>query len=208
MTWLRQRWLPLLVLIVASTALIGSIAWTAGRGGGWPTGVPMMGPALRGNAPITSFADAQAAADRFGQRWGLHTGEVMRFDNGFYAELLDPAGNRATEVLIDPRTGAVGLEYGPAMMWNTVYGMHPERNRTGSAAIDTVEAQRIAQTWMDRHRPGEHAEDAELFPGYYTLHTTRDGKITGMLSVHSGTGAVWYHHWHGRFLDIYEPAVK
>jgi hypothetical protein len=29
-------------------------------------------------------------------------GAVMQFDNGFYAELVDRGGNRATEVLIDP----------------------------------------------------------------------------------------------------------
>jgi hypothetical protein len=51
----------------------------------------------------------------------------MQFDNGFYAELVDQAGNGATEVLVDPRSGAVQIEWGPAMMWNTAYGMHPAR---------------------------------------------------------------------------------
>src|SRR5574342_1421017 len=109
MIWLRRQWLPLLALVAAAAALIGSVAWVAGRGGGeWPIG--MMGPATRGDGPVGSLADAQDSADRFGQRWGLRTSEVMQFDNGFYAELVDAAGNNATEVLIDPATGAVGLE--------------------------------------------------------------------------------------------------
>jgi hypothetical protein len=37
--------------------------------------------------------------------------------------MLDADGEAATEVLIDPRSGAVWIEYGPAMMWNTRYGM-------------------------------------------------------------------------------------
>jgi hypothetical protein len=38
----------------------------------------------------------------------------MQFDNNFCAEPFDRAGNRATEVLVDPASGAVGLEPGPA----------------------------------------------------------------------------------------------
>jgi hypothetical protein len=206
MTWLRHRWLPLLILVAATATLIGSIAVTASRdGGGWPAGMGMMGPAVRGDGPVRSLDDAQRAADRFGQRYGLHAGEVMQFDNGFYAELRDPAGNGATEVLIDP-SGAVGWEYGPAMMWNTAYGMHRARGRADAAPISPQQAHLSAQAWLADHRPAEQAGEAEAFPGYYTLHTMRDGKITGMLSVHATTGAVWYHTWHGQFIDMRELA--
>jgi hypothetical protein len=44
--------------------------------------------------------------------------------------------------------------------------------------------------------------EAEAFPGYYTLHTLRDGKITGMLSVNAATGQVWYRSWHGNFVAM------
>lgn len=202
MTWLRPRWLPLLALVAAAAALVASIAWVAGRDSGWwPTG--MMARAAGGDGPVHSLADARVSAGRFGQRWGLHAGEVMQFDNGFYAELLDPAGDKATEVLIDPATGAVGIEFGPAMMWNTAYGMHPGRVR-GGATISPDQARRDAEAWLAGNRPGEHADEAETFPGYYTLHTLRDGRIVGMLSVHATTGAVWYHTWHGRFIAIQE----
>jgi len=207
MTWLRHRWLPLLVLIAATATLVGSIAVTASRDSGWwPGGIRMMGPAVRGAGPVRGLADAQRAADRYGQRWDLHAGEVMQFENGFYAELLDPAGNGATEVLIEPHSGAVGLEYGPAMMWNTAYAMHRARARADTTPISPQQARSVAQAWLADNRPAEQAGEAEAFPGYYTLHTNRDGEITGMLSVHATTGAVWYHTWHGRFIDMSEPA--
>ncbi len=44
---------------------------------------------------------------------GLEVGEVMRFDNHFYADLQEPDGAKVTEVLIDPGSGAVQIENGP-----------------------------------------------------------------------------------------------
>jgi hypothetical protein len=205
MTWLRRRWLPLLVLCAATVTLVGSIAVTVSQDRGWwPGGFGMMGSVAGGDGPVATLTDAQQAANRYGQRYGLHAGEVMQFDNGFYAELLDPAGNRATEVLIDPASGAVGVEYGPAMMWNTAYGMH--RARAERATVSPQQAEQIADVWLAKQRPPEQAGDAEAFPGYYTLHVLRDGKITGMLSVNATTGAVWYHTWHGQYIDMREAA--
>lgn len=40
----------------------------------------------------------------------------MQFSDNFYAELIDQAGNRATEVLVDPGSGAAGVEPGPAAL--------------------------------------------------------------------------------------------
>lgn len=92
--------------------------------GGWTMGPGMMGFSGYGEArPVTSLADARREAQRFGGPLGLQPGEVIEFDNHFYVELLEAGGKRATEVLVDPATGAVWLEHGPAMMWNTRYGM-------------------------------------------------------------------------------------
>lgn len=200
MTRRHRRWLPLTVLVAATAALLGTIVWAAtSTNGRPPTG--MMGSA--GDGPVSSISAAEAAADRFAQGWGLRVGEVMQFDNGFYAELLDSTGNRATEVLIDPPTGTVGLEWGPAMMWNTAYGMHPAAVRA-ACTVDQDQARRIADQWLRDNRSGEHAGEAEVFPGYYTLHTLRGDQIVGMLSVRCTTGVVWYHDWHGRFLQMRE----
>ncbi|WP_406079122.1 hypothetical protein [Micromonospora sp. NBC_00858] len=202
MTWLGRKWMPLSVLVAATAALVASVVWTAGSAAWRPT-AGTMGPGLRGEGPVRNMVDADRAAGRFAERWGLHVGEVMQFDNGFYAELVDPAGNGATEVLIDPQSGAVQIELGPAMMWNTAYGMHPARgDRTATVGLD--QARSIADQWLRDNRPGEHADQAEAFPGYYTLHTMRGDQVVSMLSVHATSGAVWYHSWHGRFLRMQE----
>jgi len=76
-------------------------------------------------------------------------------------------------------------------------------NRTASAGpVTAAEARRIAQRWLAANRDGLRASVPEAFPGYFTLHVERDGRIEGMLSVNASTGAVWYHWWHGRFLAM------
>lgn len=210
MTWLLQRWLPLTVLVAAVGLLAGSIVWV-GAGGWAPTmvgpggmgnrmGPGMGGMAIAGEGPVRDLDDAERATARLADGWGLTVGEVMQFDNGFYAELAEPSGDLATEVLIDPRTGTVQVEFGPAMMWNTTYGMHPLG--TSAATVSDEQARAIADQWLQANRPGENAGDADAFPGYYTLHTLRGDQVAGMLSVNATTGAVWYHNWHGRFIGM------
>lgn len=209
---MRRRWLPLTVLVVALVGLVASVAWVFTGDRGMYVGDRAV---VGGDGPVGDLTEAHAAADRFADRLDLEVGEVMQFDNGFYAQLLDDNGDGATEVLIDPDTGTTRIEYGPAMMWNTRYGMHqggmhdwPDAsNRFGDAAsCDTADgaeqARRIADDWLREHRPGERADHADAFPGYYTLHTEYDGTVTGMLSVRCGTNDVWYHSWHDRFLRM------
>lgn len=65
----------------------------------------------------------------------------------------------------------------------------------------------LAQAFLDRTGARLAADDHALaFPGYYTLHTLRDGEVIGMLSVNASTGQVWLHAWHGRLLDVREGA--
>ena len=49
--------------------------------------------------------------------------------------------------------------------------------------------------------PATKTDDASTFPGYYTLDVTRDGRTLGMLSVNAYSGQVWYHNWHGTFIQ-------
>lgn len=124
----------------------------------------------------------------------------MWFDNGFYVELKDGAGKPATEVIVDPRTGAVTTEPGPAMMWNTRFGMHA---RAGAAeSVDATEAREIATSWLADNRAGTTIVGIDAYPGYFTIDLQRNGTVTGMLSVNSSTGAVWYHTWHGAFIAM------
>ncbi|GHE13446.1 hypothetical protein [Streptomyces alanosinicus] len=208
MSRLRQRLLPLTVLLASVAALIASLVWVAGNGSpswGPRTGMTTGGVASR-QGPIRNLADADRAAGRFADRWGLRVGEVMQFSNGYYAQLLDSSGKGATEALIDPRSGAVQLEFGPAMMWNTAYGMMPTGTQPGPTKIGPGQAVRIADRWLHDHHKDLHAAKPDWFPGYFTLHTLRDDHIVGMLSVNATTGDVWYHTWHGRFVREEEPS--
>ena len=132
---------------------------------------------------------------------GLHPGEVMWFDNGFYVELKDSAGKPATEVIVDPRTGTVSTEPGPAMMWNTRFGMM-RASGGGAGSVDSTKARSIATSWLAANRPGTTIGSIDAYPGYFTLDLQRNGVVSGMMSVNSSTGAAWYHTWHGAFIAM------
>ena len=114
--------------VFVGLAVVGAVVALAATGtGSWQQGMGMMGgryayrPA--NPAPVHTIASARTQAQRYADRLGLRVDEVMQFQRNFYAKLVDGKGNGATEVLVDPSTGAVTIEYGPAMMWNTRYGM-------------------------------------------------------------------------------------
>jgi hypothetical protein len=149
---------------------------------------------------VTSIAAARARAATAAAPADLHPGDVIWFDNGFYVKLKD-AGDSATEVIVDPDGGTVFTEPGPAMMWNTRYGMRGAMGGTRSAPTVTVErAQQIATQWVNANFSGRVVLPPDSYPGYYTSETTSDGTINGMLSVDAITGQVWYHSWHGRII--------
>ena len=174
------------------------------------TGSGMMGRAHSGMAgrwtlpgdgrPVTSLAAARHRTGLLADQLGLITGEVAQFSNGFYAQLLDTEGRGAIEVLVS-RTGGVSIEYGPAMTWNTRYGMHVT-TADGPARVSADQARQLAQRSLDDQHPGLTASRPELFPGYYTMKTTQADRIIGMMSVNAFTGAVWYHNWHGAFVGL------
>ena len=170
-------------------SMIGSTGSTGSMGMTW---LPGDGVAVSG-IPAARARAATAAASA-----GLHPGEVMWFDNGFYVELKDSAGMPATEVIVDPRTGAVSTEPGPAMMWNTRFGMHARGGDAG--AVDATKARSIATSWLAANQAGTTIGSIDAYPGYFTLDLQRGGTVSGMMSVNSSTGAVWYHTWHGAFI--------
>lgn len=227
---MRRLWLSL-GLVAAVGALVASVVLVTSQAGrsprpvlgangmmGWGPGSGLNGPgsgmmgggtgmmgtvwlAGNGNA-VTSIAAARDRATTAAAPAGLHPGEVIWFDNGFYIELKDAAGDSATEVIVDPGGGAVFTEPGPAMMWNIRYGMHGAI--TGGNAAPTVtaqQAQQIAAQWVNANFSGRDVSPPDSYPGYYTSETTTtDGTINGMLSVNATTGQVWYHSWHGTFV--------
>lgn len=156
----------------------------------------------------------------------LTVGEIMIFDNHAYAVVEDPAtGQGAFEVLVDPVRQFVHLEFGPSMMWNTVYGMHgsdpvlgagrmpgrmmggyaPETAPTSDTPLTEAEARAAAQAYVDASLAGRTlSETALAFPGYFTFDLETDGTPSGMLSVNAATGQVWLHTWHGTFVEMAE----
>ena len=68
--------------------------------------------------------------------------------------------------------------------------------------VTADQASSIAQQWLDQSQPGSTIETPDEFYGYYTVHILKDVKITGMLSVNGYTGQVWYHTWHGAFIQV------
>ena len=148
---------------------------------------------------VSDIPAARARATTASAPAGLRPGEVIWFDNGFYVELKDGAGQPATEVIVDPRTGAVSTEPGPAMMWNTRFGMHAGGGDVGTIDAGT-KARTIATSWLAANQPGTTIGSIDGYPGYFTLDLQRGGTVSGMLSVNSSTGAVWYHTWHGAFI--------
>nr|WSY53839.1 hypothetical protein OG999_29480 [Streptomyces sp. NBC_00886] len=174
-----------------------------GNSGSWGPG--MMGRGMMGNwwlagngTRVRTLGQARQRATVFADRLGLKVGEIMQFSRNFYAELETTGGSPATEVLVDPTDGAVQIEYGPAMMWNTDYGMH--YGQQGQTRVSAAQAGDIAQRWLRDRGTGLTSGDPEAYPGYYTLHTMKSGKITGMLSVNAYTGQVWGHTWHGTYI--------
>jgi hypothetical protein len=149
---------------------------------------------------VFSIPAARARAASAAAPAGLHPGEVIWFDNGFYVELKDGAGQPATEVIVDPRTGAVSTEPGPAMMWNTRFGMNARGG--GAGAVDATKARGIATSWLAANQAGTTIGSIDAYPGYFTLDLKRGGVLSAMMSVNSFTGATWYHTWHGAFIAM------
>jgi hypothetical protein len=188
---------------------------------------PWGGTYPEGTETLT-MEEAEAAVERSLKAWNnddLAVGEVMEFSNHFYAIAQEEStGIGAFEVLVDKVTGAVSPEPGPNMMWNQKYGMmggygmgmmgggYGYGGMMGGATesapsldmpVDEAQAIELAQEYLDTAQPGTTAdEEADAFYGYYTLHVLNDGQVTGMLSVNGYTGQVWYHTWHGAFVDM------
>lgn len=210
---MRQRNLLIVsVAAVVAALLVGVAAMAIGPAGSSfarPGG--MMGRFLGGGAGNIGIDGAVGAAQSVAasyQGGELAVDEVIEFSNGYYASIREKGtGVGAFEILIDPATGRVTREPGPDMMWNTRYGMGAGMMGgayagTGVMSVGLSQARDIAQRWLDANQPGAKANPPDPFYGYYTVDFEKDGKLAGMLSVNGSTGAVWYHSWHGSFVQL------
>ncbi len=187
---------------------------------GWAPVCGMMGPGMMsrmggytnpGGQRITIDQAMRAAQDYLGTSANpdLAIDEVMEFQYNFYVIYYEKStGIRTFEMLIDPYTGQIFPEYGPNMMWNTKYGMRSgmmggrSEPSTANMPVTKDQAAAIAENYLKRNLQGASAEEPDMFYGYYTIHILKDGKIYGMLSVNGYNGQVWYHSWHGQFIQM------
>jgi hypothetical protein len=212
--------------LMAAAIALGAIAYAAGWGpssAGLAPGGMMGGFGTTASSGRTISIDqaqsaVQAVLDRQGNR-DLAIDELIEFQDNFYASVREKSmGVGAFELLVNRTTGAVTPEPGPTMMWNTKYGMMGGQTggmmgtvmghgivgigtATGPMTVTSDRAAQAAQRWLDQNVPGSAARTPDRFYGYYTVDLERDGRLTGMLSVNGSTGQVWYHTWHGSFIQ-------
>jgi hypothetical protein len=203
----------LTVLAIVTTALAFAV-------GGAPTNAFPSGLGAPTGQRITidqAQQDLQTAIKGTGNS-DLRLDEVMEFTDNYYGIVKEKStGMCAFELLVDPTSGVVYPEYGPNMMWNAKYGMMSGSGMMGSRGgipqgmmhggiyqmtVSASQATQIAQHWLDQNQPGSTTEAPDIFYGYYTMHILKGGNVTGMLSVNGATGQVWYHTWHGGFIQM------
>lgn len=141
----------------------------------------------------------------------LAVSQVEEYTSNFYVIVKEKdTGIGAFELLIDKYTGVVSPERGPNMMWNIKYGMHNgmmgwlTQTPTTEATVTAEQAKANAQQYLNTYYAGTTAGNAQAFYGYYHVEVLSSGNVYGMLSVNSYTGQVWYHTWHGTFLQEIE----
>jgi hypothetical protein len=173
----------------------------------------MMGSALSGGGRDIGMDRAVTIAQNVatsGSSAGLAADEVIEFSNNYYASIREKSTQiGAFEILIDRMNGNVIREPGPDMMWNTKYSVMrggmmgaDGSSSSGPMSVSAQQAQDIGQRWLDANQSGTTVRSADPFYGYYTVDFEKAGTLVGMLSVNGHTGQVWYHSWHGSFIQL------
>ncbi len=197
----------------------------AGPGGMMGPGYSPTSP-TGGPVNIDSTADRVKETMRVRGYDELVVEEVMEFSNHFYVRVKEKSTGIGAFELIVERNGFVHPEPGPNMMWNTKYGhmagfdgmMSPRMMGYGYGSgpqgwgwsgqpnvqvqgLTAERARQIAAQYLSSVFPGTTADPGTAFYGYFTFDVERDGTAVGMLSVNVYTGQVWYHTWHGTFVQ-------
>jgi hypothetical protein len=139
----------------------------------------------------------------------LAVSQVEEYANNFYVQINEKnTGVGAFEMLINKYTGTITAEPGPNMMWNTKYGMMNGGMMsifftapTTTMPVNATTAQADAQQYLNTYLPGTTTGDVTTFYGYYTIEILNGNSVYGMLSVNGYSGQVWYHTWHGAFIQ-------
>ena len=133
---------------------------------------------------------------------------VEEYTQNFYVQVGEKStGYGAFELLVNKNTGVVTPEIGPNMMWNTKYTFTTgvcnwfRATPTTTPTVTATQAEANAQQYLDTYYAGTTVGEVTTFYGYYTIEVESNGGIYGMLSVNSYTGQVWFHTWHGSFIQ-------
>jgi hypothetical protein len=190
--------------VVALVAVVGAVvALAATAGSSSPSsGRPMMSgryanrPAA--STPVRTLSAARSDAQHSAGRLGLRVDEVLQFERNFYAKLVDGSGNGATEVLVDPSSGVVSIEYGPAMMWNTRYRMAVGSSMMGGYRTG------MAGAYGGSSAPTRGYAAATMMRGYGGSSTTTPTAPATSAAVSLAEAHVLAQRW----LDANEPRVN
>jgi len=213
---MRSRGLLIIgVGAIGAALLLGVAGIATGRMAGWSMGAPggMMGRVFGGGTGDIGIDRAVTIAQDTAASYSgssLAADEVIEFSENYYASIRETGtGIGAFEILIDRATGNVIREPGPDMMWNAKYspmggGMMGGFGGTSSRpmTVTAQQAQDAAQRWLDANRAGASVKAPDSFYGFYTIDFEKAGQLVGMLSVNGYTGQVWYHSWHGTFIQL------
>ncbi len=211
----RYLYAGLGVLTLAAALAISPLArWGWGSQGA-------TGATVRGTIDINAAVERAKAALASAGYVDLAPSEIMEFSNHFYVLVKETGTGRGALELIVERNGFVHPEPGPNMMWNTKYGhmagfggpggpgmmgpgSGPGWSAPGQPPAQTItqeRARQLAAQYLATASPGATPDAGTAFYGYFTFDAERNGTVFGMLSVNAYTGQVWYHAWHGRFIQ-------
>ncbi len=138
--------------------------------------------------------------------------QIEEYQANYYVQVNEKStGNGAFELLINKYTGSIYPEMGPNMMWNTKYGMMRSGILSGiygtpttTLPVTQAQATTNAQQYLASYIPGTTTGDITTFYGYYTIEALNGTTPYSMLSVNGYTGQVWFHTWHGTFIQELE----
>jgi len=151
--------------------------------------------------------------------------EVEEWEFNYYIVVKQaaPSKYKAFQLIMDKWTGAVMPEPGPGMIWNQKYGgmmgsmsdrmpghmNRRERKITEPTFTVTPEAAAASVNQFLRERFSRALvveSTPDVFFGFYSFDVKDSvtGAKYGMLSVNGSSGQVWYHTWHGTFVQSKE----
>jgi hypothetical protein len=181
-----------------------------GRFGSAGTGLTTTTPTYTGT-PI-AIATAKTIAQNYVESLNnpdLIVKQVEEYTANFYVQVNEKnTNNGAFQLLINKYTGSIYPEMGPNMMWNTKYGMMRGGilggiygTPTTTMTVTATQATANAQQYLNTYLLGTTTGDVTTFYGYYTLEVLNGTTPYSMLSVNGYSGQVWYHTWHGTFIN-------